>query len=299
LKTKLLLTGASGFIGKNLVSYLATDFDIRNYVRGQEVMIGDADVVIHLAGKAHDLKQQSILSDYLEANFTLTKRVFDAFLQSDATVFINFSSVKAAADRIEGELVEDVTTTPITDYGKSKRLAEEYIIDNLPKETEKKIYILRPCMVHGPGNKGNLNLLYELVSKGIPWPLGAFDNKRSFCSIDNVCFIVRQLIDRFDIPSGIYNVADDEPVSTSELITMISESRGVKTRILSIPQRLIRYLAVLGDFLSLPLNSDRLQKLTESYVVNGQKLVKAIGKPLPLGSREGLWKTILSFNNAK
>ncbi|MEI5579362.1 SDR family oxidoreductase, partial [Streptomyces brasiliscabiei] len=86
------------------------------------------------------------------------------------------------ADQVVGELVEDVIPNATTHYGKSKLLAEKYILTKQIPES-KRVYVLRPCMIHGPGNKGNLNLLYNLVSKSIPWPLGAFDNKRSFCSI--------------------------------------------------------------------------------------------------------------------
>ena len=89
-------------------------------------------------------------------------------------------------------------------------------------------------MIHGPGNKGNLNLLYNLVSKGFPWPLGDFENKRSFCSIENLCFIIRELIERDDIPSGIYNIADDVPLSTNEVVRLIAESKGKEARIFNL-----------------------------------------------------------------
>ncbi|MBV5342376.1 nucleoside-diphosphate-sugar epimerase, partial [bacterium] len=92
------------------------------------------------------------------------------------------------------------------------------------------LYILRPCMIHGPGNKGNLNLLYNVVKRGIPYPLGAFENRRSFCSIDNLSFVINGLIEN-QVASGIYNVCDDETVSTNELIELISISLGKKSRI--------------------------------------------------------------------
>ena len=101
------------------------------------------------------------------------------------------SSVKAAADEINGELTEEIIPKPSTHYGKSKLLAEEYILSKvLPPG--KRVYIIRPCMIHGPGNKGNLNLLYQLVRKNVPWPLASFDNKRSFCSIENLCFVIKE-----------------------------------------------------------------------------------------------------------
>ena len=152
-------------------------------------------------------------------------------------------------------------------------------------------------MIHGPGNKGNLNLLYKLVSKNVPWPLGAFDNKRSFCSIDNLMFIFRELIERVDIPSGIYNVADDESLSTNELIGLIAQSQNRSPRVWSLSKKVIEGIASIGDKLHLPLNTERLHKLTSSYVVSNAKIKAAIGKPLPVSSREGLLKTFKSFNN--
>ena len=151
-------------------------------------------------------------------------------------------------------------------------------------------------MIHGPGNKGNLNLLYKLVLKNIPWPLGAFENKRSFCSIDNLMFIIKELIEREDIPSGIYNVSDDEPLSTNDVISILAVSQNKKPKIWNVSKGLIQSLSILGDVLRLPLTSERLKKLTESYVVSNQKIKKALGKPLPVSSKDGLFKTFNSFH---
>ena len=153
-------------------------------------------------------------------------------------------------------------------------------------------------MIHGPGNKGNLNLLYKIVSNSFPWPLGAFENKRSFCSIDNLCFIIYELINNEEIPSGVYNVADDEPVSTNELIRLIADSQGKKSMNWNIPKTIIRSISKLGDIFRLPLNTERLNKLTETYIVSNHKLINAINKPLPFSAKEGLLKTFNSFNNA-
>jgi len=137
--------------------------------------------------------------------------------------------------------------------------------------------------------------LYQLVSKGLPWPLGDFQNQRSFLSIDNLCFVIKELLENENISSGIYNVADDEALSTNELIALVGQSLAKKNRILNIPSHWIKRIAKLGDTLNLPLNSERLQKLTENYVVSNDKVVKAIGKPLPVSSREGLLRTFQSF----
>lgn len=294
---KITITGASGFVGDNLQEYLKDSHDLKplsiRYKSNQQFDIV-TDAIIHLAGKAHDLKKVSNPTDYYEANFELTKQLYDAFLISEATFFIYMSTVKAVADSIEGILTEDRMPNPKTHYGIAKQQAEQYILSQeLPRG--KQVYILRPCMIHGPGNKGNLNLLYQLVAKGMPWPLGAFKNQRSFLSIDNLCFVIRELIENKSIPSGVYNVADDDALSTNDLIQLLGTSLGKPTKIWKWSENVMRSLAKVGDVLPSPLNSERLQKLTESYVVSNHKIVKAIGKSLPISAEDGLMKTFNSF----
>jgi nucleoside-diphosphate-sugar epimerase len=295
------ISGVSGFVGSNLFEYLLEHnfepkvLNLRNPNWKSEIDF-NSNAIIHFSGKAHDLKNTATPDEYYQVNTELTKKVFDAFLASDAKIFITLSSVKAVADEVKGELSEEHHPNPKTHYGKSKFLAEEYILSKEIPEG-KRVYILRPCMIHGPGNKGNLNLLYKLVSKGVPWPLGAFENKRSFCSIDNLQFIINELIKRDDIPSGIYNIADDEPLSTNELIKLIAQSQNKKPKIWKFSKSIIESLARIGDKLHLPLNSERLQKLTDSYEVSNMKIVTVLGKPLPVSSKEGLMKTFRSFHS--
>lgn len=296
---KLLITGASGFIGKSLTNY----FNLKNYTQNslsirykenQDINL-DSDVVIHLAGKAHDVKRYKNSKDYDQANYLLMRQIFDSFLNSNASVFIFMSSVKAIADSTKGIVTEETIPNPKSYYGISKLKAEHYIFSrDIPKN--KRVYILRPCVVHGEGNKGNLSLLNQFFSKGFPWVLGAYKNKRSFLNIDNLCFVIEELIINKNCPSGIYNVADDEPVSTNELIQLLAQGLNKKISIWNIPTFLIKYLAKLGDVLYLPINSERLQKLTENYIVSNHKIIKAIGKELPVSTKEGLIKTFQSFN---
>jgi nucleoside-diphosphate-sugar epimerase len=291
---KINLFGSTGFVGKNITNYFKSKYDL-NPILNINNYDEQADVFINLIGKAHDLKKVVNPSDYYQSNTKLSQQVFDAFLLSNATVFITLSSVKAVADSIQVPLTENHVPNPITHYGKSKLLAEEYILNKeIPRG--KRVYILRPCMIHGPGNKGNLNLLYKLVSIGFPWPLGAFVNKRSFCSIDNLCFIINQLIINDSITSGVYNIADDEPLATNDLIKLIAECQEKKYIIWNFPKSIIKLLSKMGDLLKLPLNSERLNKLTETYIVSNNKILTAINKPLPLSAKEGLMKTLNSFN---
>lgn len=291
----IFLTGAGGFVGNSIKKYLSNAIHYTNFKREEKIVIKE-DVVLHFGGKAHDLKKVTKPDEYYKVNTELTQKVFDAFLDSNAKVFIVLSSVKAVADSVQEELTEEYIPHPITDYGKSKLLAEQYILSKTIPDG-KRVYILRPCLIHGPGNKGNLNLLYELISKGLPWPLGNFENDRSYLSIENLCFIIKDLIEREDIASGVYNVADDVPLSTNQVIRLIAESKGKKSRILKISKPLIITSARIGDFLNLPFNSERLQKLTESYVVSNTKIKAALDKSLPISSIVGLLKTFESFSS--
>jgi len=300
MRHNILVTGSTGFVGKNLLSFFKAKPNIvlsTISLRNRQLEDFDKNItqIIHLAAKAHDLKNVSDPSEYFEVNTALTQALFDKFLKSDATDFIYISSVKAAADSSPGVLYEDVNPSPQTPYGKSKRMAEEYILSSkLP--AGKRCIILRPCMIHGPGNKGNLNLLYKFVKKGIPYPLAAFDNKRSFLSIDNLVFVIDNLINNPQIASGIYNVADDESLSTNEVISIISNTIKLKPRLWHLNKKMIETLAFVGDKLHLPLNSERLKKLTENYVVSNEKIKEALGiSRMPVTATHGLITTIKSF----
>ena len=215
-------------------------------------------------------------------------------MTSDCETFIYMSSVKAVADKVEGFLDEGVVPNPITAYGKSKLAAEKYILSQkLP--TGKRVYILRPCMIHGPGNKGNLNLLYSFVSKGIPYPFGKYENERSFVSVENLCFIIKELLENKSIHSGVYNIADDDSLSTKDLVKIIGEVTNRPARILNLPKFVIRIISTIGDIFPIPINNERVQKLTENYRVSNRKIKSTLGKELPLSSKEGIQKTLRSF----
>lgn len=295
---KIIITGASGFVGKNLSKFLEEN---GNFVEKVSLRSSDfyfdknADAIIHLAGKAHDTANTSVEEEYFKINTELTKQVFTKFLDSEIRDFFYFSSVKATADTVEGILDENHSSDPKTVYGKSKLQAEEYLLSQKLPEN-KRLLIIRPCMIHGPGNKGNLNLLYKVVEKGIPWPLANFENQRSFLSIDNLNFLILEMLKKPSVSSGIYNFADDESLSTNDLVKIISNSSGKSAKLWHISSGLIEKAAKIGDAVKLPLNSERLKKLTESYVVSNQKIKTALKiEKLPLSAEEGLQKTIKSF----
>ena len=182
-------------------------------------------------------------------------------------------------------------------YGESKIAAEQYIFskEDVREKEGKSVFVLRPCMIHGPGNKGNLNLLFAVVRRGIPWPLGAFENRRSFTSIGNLTFAVEHLL-AGEAASGVYNMCDDEALSTNELITLICTTIGKKPRIWHLSKPFMECVAKIGSVAHLPLNTERLQKLTENYVASNSKIKQAIGvERMPVRAAEGLEQTIKSF----
>lgn len=276
--------------------------------------VPEVDAIVHLAGKAHDTKNQSAADVYFKVNTGLTQKIFDYFLAHESIKkFVFFSTAKAAADKVEGVLTEDVVPAPVGPYGESKIAAEKYILEKMEilrqaqddkvdaqddqagVQDDKRVYIFRPCMIHGPGNKGNLNLLYNVVKKGIPWPLGAFENRRTFTSVENICFAVNGVLTK-DVPSGIYNMGDDEALSTNELIEEICKSMGKKAHIWRLPKSLMNGVAKVGGWLHLPLNPERLRKLTENYISSNAKIKKALGvERMPVDARTGLQRTLESF----
>ena len=332
---KILITGVHGFVGSNLVNALSKKHTIygldiiapvKDGVRytfswdylDKEDGIPEVDAIIHLAGKAHDTKNKSAADVYFKVNTGLTQKIFDYFIAHDCIrKFVFFSTAKAAADKVDGVLTEDVVPAPVGPYGESKIAAENYILSKFKdfnglsslredplepleqlehlKPTSKDVYIFRPCMIHGPGNKGNLNLLYNVVKKGIPWPLGAFENRRTFTSIENICFAVNGVLTK-DVPSGIYNMGDDEALSTNELIEEICKSLGKKAHIWKLPKGLMNGVAKVGGWLHLPLNPERLRKLTENYISSNEKIKKALGvEKMPIDAKTGLKVTLESF----
>jgi nucleoside-diphosphate-sugar epimerase len=303
-KISCIITGASGFVGKNLMAYLSGDFielipvSVRNPI--DKSIFASCNTIVHLAGKAHDTSGTSEhdLQSYDEINYEITKKVFDIFITSNTKKFIFISSIKAVTDSPEGIITEDLFPNPKTAYGISKLKAEKYLLSfSLPND--KKVYILRPSMIHGPNNKGNLNQLYKFIKIGIPYPLAAFENKRTFLSIGNFCFIIKQLLIRNDIPSGIYNVADEKSISTNRLIELISSILEKNIIKLAINKKLIIGLAKIGDYMFFTLSSERIKKMVSDYEVSNRKLIDTLGVSLPVEAEEGIIKTLLSFKEKK
>lgn len=297
---KIILFGGSGFIGKNVMKKFPKNSIVPISLRTDEWknnLPSEAEVFINLIGKAHDHEGRASYADYYEANVELTKQIFSEFFKSKAQLLIHISSI-AALEELESPypLKEEDFNNPLSHYGKTKREAEVWLLNqHLPKE--KKIIILRPPLVHGEGDKGNLGLLYKFISKGIPYPLGAFENSRSFLSMDNFIFFLKEIINNQDkLDSGIYHIADDEVLSTKKILDIIKRVENKKIIDLYIPPIVIKVLARIGDFSPFPLNTKRLKKMTSNLEVSNQKIKSVLEiKKLPISAEKGIEITIKSF----
>lgn len=297
---KIILFGGSGFIGKNVMKKFPKNSIVPISLRTDEWknnLPSEAEVFINLIGKAHDHEGRASYADYYEANVELTKQIFSEFFKSKAQLLIHISSI-AALEELESPypLKEEDFNNPLSHYGKTKREAEVWLLNqHLPKE--KKIIILRPPLVHGEGDKGNLGLLYKFISKGIPYPLSAFENSRSFLSMDNFIFFLKEIINNQDkLDSGIYHIADDEVLSTKKILYIIKRVENKKIIDLYIPPIVIKVLARIGDFSPFPLNTKRLKKMTSNLEVSNQKIKSVLEiKKLPISAEKGIEITIKSF----
>ena len=313
---RILITGITGFIGASLVRYFYENKEVRivGYSRDIEkakakfadyeidfidtlsaeaIDENSIDAILHLAGIAHDLSGKYAPQDYKRANYEGTIELYEKFAQSKADTFVFVSSIKAVVDHTNLLIDEDFTPNPNSEYGTSKRQAEEYLIKHASKD--KRCFILRPCMIHGPGNRGNLNLLYKFIKAGIPYPLGAFENKRSFLSIDNFCFTIQKIMEDL-LKAGTYLLADDDPVSTNDLVRLIGQGINKKVRIFGLPRSMVWNLAKIGSWVNAPFNTNTLTKLCENMIVSNQKLLLNLNDSLPVSSIDGLKKTIKSFH---
>ena len=311
---RILITGITGFVGSNLVNYFSDNdlIQIFGYTRNEveakkkypeieflpeiKASILDRyliDTIIHLAGIAHDLSGNYATEDYNRVNYRWTCELYDKFLKSGVNKFVFISSIKAVVDQADEIVDELYKPHPISDYGISKFKAEEYISKN--QQSNKTSFVLKPCMIHGPGNKGNLNLLYKFVKKGIPYPLATYENRRSYLSIENFCFVVKEVL-HDQLQGGEYLLCDNDAISTMDLVKLISEVCNHNLSMLKIPKKIIEGLAKIGSLINARFNTETLGKLVGNMEVSNKKLLVHLGKELPVSTIEGLRRTIRSFD---
>lgn len=303
---KILVTGATGFVGRSLVPALkragyevmctvskkVSWLDAQQIVTSRLELMEDwstilpgIDVIIHLAAKVHVMEGNIPLDEFCKVNSTATKKLAEQAAQHGVKRFIFLSSIKVNGEfTVEGvPFTEENTQTLDDPYAQSKLLAEQNLLE-LSQKTKMDVVILRPSLIFGPGVKANFLKMIQLVNKGFPLPFGGIKNKRNFVFIENLVSAIEAVINEPQAANQVYLVADNEAWSLSELLQFIAQKMNKKSRFITIPG-----LLSLFKILGLTALSTRL---FGSLEVNNDKIKTQIGWIPPVSSAEGLVKTI-------
>lgn len=260
------VTGASGFVGKGLVEYLAHKgvkltslgrtpcslagksvfFDLRKkdfYVLDE---LRGADILIHCAARTHVMEDlvSNPLEEYLVANTHATLRLAEQAVEAGIKRFIYLSSVKVVGESTTG-LPPLYSTSPIKpedDYGVSKARAEEGL-KVIAESTGMEVTIIRPPLVYGKGVKANFASLMSLAMKNLPLPLGSIQNKRSLVALQNLVDLIATCIEHENAGNKTFMVSDGVDVSTPELLNAITCAYGKKPRLIRCPPSILTFAA--------------------------------------------------------
>ena len=312
--TRILVTGANGFVGSHLVARLRTaGFMVRGAVRTQrragsyvngceDVVVGDiagypewrtalqdVDMVAHIAGRAHvqDEKQVDALSKYRRANVESTRRLARAASEVGVKRFLYLSSIGVLGDwTADGVFDENTAPCPVAPYAISKLEAEEC----LRREAgAMEFVIIRPPLVYGPGNPGNFLRLMRLVSSGFPLPFGNIQNCRCLVYVENLVDLLTVCLGSREAAGQTYVVCDGEVVSLPALIEKIGIALGRRTHLISLP---VQVLKLLGGLVH---KRDLVNKLIGSLVVNSSRVRRELKWTPPFSLDQGIARTASWF----
>ncbi len=322
----ILVTGATGFIASHLVPVLAQNWHIRAALRQETkgdnfsksittITVGEIDgetnwhqslegidTVIHLAGRAHILAEKvaNPEQEFLRVNTFGTANLVKQSLAMGVKHFIFISSIGAMASLNEQILRENSPCQPDTPYGHSKLLAEKALIEET-KNSNMTWTIIRPPLVYGPGNPGNMERLIKLINLGLPLPFAAINNRRSLVFVEN---LVDALVSVLRYPhkaaNQIFLISDGQDVSTSELIDKISQLKNKPIKQLPVPPNLLTILGKGGDYVEnmlhrqMPINSTTVERLVGSLFVDIRYIQNTLLWHPPYTIDQGLEKTLSS-----
>ncbi len=275
---KVLLTGASGFIGSRFVTYNKDKFEIQT-LSLQKTKVEDIDwegveVVIHMAGKAH---QMTPIDDqiYFEVNSRLTEKLATAAKAKGVQQFVYLSSVKVYNDQ-QNNLKETTPCAPTDAYGASKLEAEQLL--TAMNNDQFRVAIIRPPLVYGPGVKGNLIRLLELANKAWPLPFKSIQNNRTMVFLDNLIELINQTIDKK--ASGIFLAGDKEAISTEKLVSLIRKYMNKPRNLFTIPKPGLWFLGRLKPGL--------VKRLFHSFTIDTSNTNQRLGFVPPYSTEHGI-----------
>lgn len=298
----IVLTGTTGYIGQNLTKYFNSkskknkSISLR-FQNWHKMMPLETETIIHLAAINLNPQDSAFDEEYFRVNTELTSKLFRYFLNSNAKTFI-FLSTTELIDKHTTDVTENSKVNPTNPFLQSKLDAEQFVLkQDLPEG--KRAIILRVAPVYGRETKSTLHDTFSFC-KRFPWFFGVFDTKQSFCNIDNLTEIIAQISENTGVPSGIYNVADNEPISSIQLVNWIAAVFDKKAKIIKAPKGILNLFAKIGDMLNWEFNSNKLFELSHSRIVNGNKIKAALDKnKMPVETEIAVLKTIEYYNSIK
>lgn len=320
--TTILVTGATGFIGRHLCAGLldagyavrgayrnslpTADPDPRiEWVQAGELgpdtdwsfALDSVSYVVHLAGLAHQagVNEEDISADFYRVNTEGTRSLAKAVAERASVKRVVFvSSIKALPKN--GCPSEE----PDSIYGRSKKLAEGAVETEL-RGAASDWCVLRPCLVYGPGNPGNMARLLRLINSGLPLPFASIHNRRSFIFVGNLVSAIVSCLSHPGASRETFTVSDGEPVSTPELLEELSKSAGRRLRLFPLPMPVLKGVARCGDVIkyvtgvSVGWDSYSVERLCGSLVASCSDIQERTGWTPPFSKKQGLHITVQSY----
>lgn len=308
MKTKrILVTGASGFVGRPLVAALlgaryavravtrrqvsfpdsveaAIVPDFTNPIDWNQILQG-VDIIIHLAGMAHSKVPDTAYSEFDQINWIATQRLADAAKKVGIERFVFISSVRAQVGASAVQVVrEQDEACPTNQYGRSKLAAEQAI-----RAAGVPFTIFRPVVIYGPHSKGNMLTIVKLARLSVPLPVASFTSRRSLLGVEN---LISAIIFALNNPATIgetYLIADPKPMTVGEILTMLRRIQGRSLSTIYVPQAIIRFLLMMCG------RTDLWSRLTGNMVVDTSKF-ESLGWRPAIDTYEGLCRMMRSEN---
>ena len=299
---KVLITGATGFVGEALVQNLNILHETIILVRTQNSVLtstiqqlvaknifevelpSDIDVIIHLAGRAHILNEQTTesLSEFRKVNVEGTLQLARQALEKKVKRFIFMSSIGVNGSVTSQQPFTEYTPPqPHADYAVSKLEAEE-ALKKLFADSDTELVIIRPPLVYAAHAPGNFARLLKLVATNLPLPFAGTNNKRSFVALENLVDFIQTCIEHPNAANQTFLVADQTPISTRELVQYLKQGMGKPVRFIYIPQSLMKLgAACIGK-------SKLYEQLFESLEVDTTNAQKLLGWTAPLSTQQAM-----------
>jgi nucleoside-diphosphate-sugar epimerase len=309
---KVLVTGGSGFVGGRLVRRLAEQgIAVRATHRRDELTpaagvewwplptldderrlaesVAGCDAVVHLAGLAHQPgRAANRAAEFCRINTEGTRLLARAAARGGMRKFVFVSSIAAVCTRSDRPVDDRTPCIPTDAYGCSKFEAEQALVAEL-NDSGTDWCILRPPLIYGPGNPGNMRRLIQLMGTGLPLPLASIRNQRSFMFVDNLVDAILCVLRHEGVVRSTYVLSDGSDFSTPELVRALAEAAGCRVRLLAMPVSVLKVLGRAGDAVraligrSFGIDSTTIDRLVGSLPVDGSRFRRSFGWHPPVG----------------